>query len=87
MDFMHDQLSGGGRICLFNVIDNFNRKGLDIDVDFSLPAERVVRSLDKIIEWRGKAITIRCDNGSEYISSTLRGWAEKRGIQISFIQS
>ena len=53
MDFMHDQLSDGRSIRLFNVIDDFNREGLCIDVDFSLPSERVIRSLDQIIEWRG----------------------------------
>jgi putative transposase len=73
MDFMHDQLSDGRSFRLFNVIDDFNREGLGIEVDFSLPAERVIRSLNQIIEWRGKPKTIRCDNGPEYISSTLIG--------------
>jgi hypothetical protein len=44
MDFMHDQLADGRSIRLFNVIDDFNREGLAIDVDFSLPSERVVRA-------------------------------------------
>ncbi len=70
---MHDQLSDGRSFRLFNVIDDFNREGLGIEVDFSLPAERVIRSLNQIIEWRGKPKTIRCDNGPEYISSTLIG--------------
>ena len=34
-----------------------------IEIDFSLPAERVVRSLNQIIEWRGKPLAIRVDNG------------------------
>lgn len=63
MDFMHDQLSDGRSIRLFNVIDDFNREGLCIDVDFSLPSERVIRSLDQIIEWRGAPAAIHCDNG------------------------
>ncbi len=54
MDFMHDQLSDGRSFRLFNVLDDFNREGLDIEVDFSLPAERVIRSLEQIIAWRGK---------------------------------
>ncbi len=87
MDFMYDQLSYGRGIRLFNVIDDFNREGLDINVDFFPLAARVVRSLDQIIEWRGQPMTICCENGPEYISSKLVGWAEKRGIQISFIQS
>ena len=46
MDFMHDQLSDGRSFRLFNVIDDFNREGLCIEVDFSLPSERVIRSLE-----------------------------------------
>ncbi len=71
MDFMHDQLSDGRSYRLFNVIDDFNREGLAIEVDFSLPATRVIRALDQIIEWRGKPKSIRCDNGPEYISHLL----------------
>lgn len=86
MDFMHDQLSDGRSIRLFNVIDDFNREGLCIDVDFSLPAERVIRSLDQVIEWRGAPKVIRCDNGPEYISATTMAWANRRGIKLEFIQ-
>ena len=86
MDFMHDQLSDGRRFRLFNVIDDFNREGLAIEVDFSLPAIRVKRALDQVIEWRGKPRQIRCDNGPEYISELLAGWAEDRGIDLLFIQ-
>jgi len=62
MDFMADQLADGRSIRTLNVLDDFNREGLCIDVDFSLPAERVVRSLNQIIEWRGKPQSIRVDN-------------------------
>jgi putative transposase len=86
IDFMHDQLGDGRSIRLFNVIDDFNREGLGIEVDFSLPSERVIRSLDQIIEWRGKPQAIRCDNGPEYISAVMATWADKRGIRIDFIE-
>jgi putative transposase len=86
MDFMHDQLSDGRRYRLFNVIDDYNREGLAIEVDFSLPAIRVKRALDQVIEWRGKPRQIRCDNGPEYISELLAAWAEERGINLLFIQ-
>lgn len=56
---------------LFNVIDDFNREGLCVDVNFSLPSPRVIRSLDQFIEWRGKPQAIRCDNGPEYVSEVL----------------
>ena len=59
MDFMHDQLSDGRSFRLFNVIDDFNREALAIDIDLSLPGERVVRALNQVIEWRGKPLAIR----------------------------
>jgi transposase InsO family protein len=86
MDFMADRLGDGRQFRLLNVLDDFNREGLGIEVDFSLPAERVIRSLDRIIEWRGKPGTIRVDNGPEYISGKLMEWAEKRKITIQHIQ-
>jgi len=86
MDFMHDQLGDGRSIRTFNVIDDYNREALGMEVDFSLPAVRVIRALDQVIEWRGKPEAIRCDNGPEYVSHQLAAWAEKRGVQLRFIQ-
>ena len=53
-----------------NVIDDFNREGLSIEVDLSLLSVRVIRALEQIIEWRGKLQAIRCDNGLP-IKSTI----------------
>jgi len=86
MDFMSDTLMDGRSIRTFNVIDDFNREGLGIDVDLSLPSARVIRSLEQIIEWRGKPLAIRCDNGPEYISQTLRDWTTKHQITLLYIQ-
>jgi len=41
-------------IRLFNVLDDFNREALAIEIDFSLPFERVIRALNQLIEWRGQ---------------------------------
>jgi putative transposase len=86
MDFMADQLADGRSIRTLNVLDDFNREGLCIEVDFSLPAERVVRSRNQIIEWRGQPKSIRVDNGPEYVSGKLMVWAEKRGVRLEYIQ-
>jgi len=86
MDFMHDQHSGGCSFRLFNVIDDFNRESLGSEVDFSLPAERVLRTLEQVIEWRGKPKVLRCDNGPEYISGLLQAWAMKNSIRVQYIQ-
>ena len=86
MDFMSDSLSDGRTIRTFNVIDDFKREGLGIEVDFSLPSDRVIRSLEQIVEWRGKPSAIRCDNGPEYISEKLVRWTTKHEITILYIQ-
>ncbi|AAM41385.1 ISxcd1 transposase [Xanthomonas campestris pv. campestris str. ATCC 33913] len=46
----------------------------------------MIRSLEQVIEWRGKPRVIRCDNGPEYISAALLAWAERNGIRIEHIQ-
>ncbi len=86
MDFMHDQLEDGRSYRLFNVIDDFNREGLAIEVDFSLPASRVICALDQIIAWRGKPKQIYCDSSPEYISGLLATWTKSMDIDLIFIQ-
>ena len=86
MDFMHDALTDGRGFRLFNVIDDYNREALTIEVDFSLPTARVIRSLNQLIEYRGKPVQIRCDNGPEYISHALKDWAKQQEIFLSYIE-
>ena len=86
MDFMHDQLDDGRSIRLLNVIDDHNREALGVEVDFSLPTQRVIRCLNNIIQWRGKPDAIRCDNGPENISKLIQAWAQQLGIKLLYIQ-
>ena len=86
MDFMSDSLADGRALRTFNVVDDYNREGLGIEVDLSLPSTRVIRSLEHIIEWRGKPDALRCDNGPEYISQKLVDWANERRITLMYTQ-
>ena len=85
-DFMSDALWGGPRFRIFNVVDDFNRELLAIEVDFNLPAERVVRTLDRIAATRGYPLKLRLDNGPEFISLALADWAEQHGVALEFIK-
>lgn len=85
-DFMSDALWSGRRFRTFNVIDEFNREGLRIEVDTSLPALRVIRALSELVEVRGAPLTIRLDNGPEFIAQALADWAASRGIALRHIQ-
>lgn len=86
IDFMHDRLADGRSLRTFNVLDDYNREGLGIEVDLSLPSKRVIRTLERIMEWRGKPNVIRSDNGPEYISHDFQAWAKQQGIKLLFIQ-
>jgi putative transposase len=86
MDFMHDRLEDGRSIRLLNVIDDHNREALGLEVDFSLPSERVIRSLKNIIQWQGKPDAIHCDNGPDSICQSIQSWAKDWGIELQYIQ-
>jgi len=86
LDFMSDSLSNGRTFRTLNVIDDFNREALWIEVDTSLPAERVVRVLEQLLSWRGKPAHIRMDNGPELISQRLESWANEKHIDLLHIQ-
>ena len=86
LDFMSDSLSNGRTFRTLNVIDDFNREALWIEVDTSLPAEQVVRVLEQLLDWRGKPTSIRMDNGPELISQRLEIWAEEKHIELLHIQ-
>lgn len=53
MDFMWDALRCGRRFRTFNIVDDFNREVLAIEIDLSLPAQRVIRVLERVVAWRG----------------------------------
>jgi putative transposase len=86
MDFMCDSLVDGRRFRLLNIIDDYNRESLCIEIDTSLPALRVIRVLQRLLETRGKPDRIRVDNGPEFISEKLLGWCDEQQIVLQFIQ-
>jgi len=86
LDFMSDALSNGRAFRTLNVIDDYNREALWIEVDTSLPAERVVRVLEQLLLWRDKPTHIRMDNGPELISQRLERWAQAKDIDLLHIQ-
>lgn len=86
MDFMSDSLFCSRRFRTFNVVDDFNREALAIEVDLNLPTPRVIRVLERLAAWRGYPDKLRMDNGPEFISAALAEWAEEQAIELDFIQ-
>lgn len=86
IDFMSDSLVDGRKFRILNIIDDFNRENLAMEIDTSMPSQRVIRVLERLIEYRGKPAKIRMDNGPEFISRVLQQWCEERKITMQYIQ-
>jgi putative transposase len=86
LDFVSDALAWGRRIRLLAIVDVFTRECLAIEVDTSLPAQRVSHVLNRIVTERGVPQEIQLDNGPELTSRVLDQWAYERGVQLRFIE-
>ena len=87
IDFMIAALVDDRKLRTFNLLDDYNREGLGIEVGLSFLSARMIQSLEQIIELRGKLAAIRCDDGSELVSETLIQWTKERQITIVYIQN
>lgn len=85
MDFMQDCLADGRRIRLLNIVDDYTRECLRIEVDTSLGGVRVVRALNEIMAVRGRPRMLLTDNGPEFTGRALDHWAYQTGVALDFI--
>ncbi|RQX78614.1 transposase, partial [Burkholderia anthina] len=86
MDFVSDGLAYGRRFRCLNVVDDYTRECLAIEVDTSLPGLRVQQVLDRLKEMRGLPASITVDNGPEFAGKVLDAWAYEAGVTLSFIR-
>ena len=86
MDFVRDTLSSGRVIRGFTLVDDCTRECPAIEVDHSLPGERVTSALDRIAAERGYPTAIICDNGPEFAGQAVDFWAHRHGVSLSFIE-
>ena len=85
-DFMSDALLFGSRFRTFNVIDDFNRESVVIEIDTSITAKRLIRIFEILRVTRGLPDVLRLDNGPEGTSAEFSAWAEEHGMLIQYIQ-
>ncbi|OGU00833.1 MAG: transposase [Geobacteraceae bacterium GWC2_48_7] len=85
-DFVSDALYAGRRFRTFNVIDDFNRECLAVEIDTSLTGTRLIRVFERLRAERGLPNVLRTDNGPEFLSGDFVAWAEANGMFIQYIQ-
>jgi putative transposase len=85
LDFTSDNLTGGRKFRTLNVVDDYNREALGVEVDYSLPAQRVTRLLDRLVDQYGKPERLRTDNGPEFISRVLQAWCSDKEVVLHWI--
>ena len=86
MDFVSDSLSNGQALRVLTVVDDHTRECVAVEVDTSLPGERVCRVLESAVGQRGRPMSIVVDNGPEFRGRTLQAWSEQRQVSLRFIE-
>jgi putative transposase len=86
LDFVSDTLETGRRFRVFNVEDQFTRRGLGVEIDTSLPGRRIVRVLDRLVAAWGKPAMIVSDNGTELTCNAMLKWTTDMSVAWRYIQ-
>lgn len=86
VDFMHDRLASGRSVRTMNIVDDFTRECLALDIAFSFGSADVIRCFEDLSFERGFPKTIRFDNGSEFTSRAMLQWGAERDVQLHFIE-
>src|SRR5450631_3259540 len=86
MDFIVDGLATGRMVRILSVVDTYTRECLALEADTSLGSGRVTRVLERLIDERGRPENVRSDNGPEFTSRRMLGWAEDWKVGLVHIQ-
>ena len=86
MDFVSDRFVDGRWFRVLTVIDQFTRECLLLLVDSALSGEKVAAALENVVSQRGVPMSITVDNGSEFASRAMDGWAYRHGTHLDFIR-
>jgi len=84
-DFMADATYDGRKLRILNVVDEFTRNNMAIEVKRRMPAKTVITILEKLFREHGAPAYLRSDNGPEFIAQATKGYLAKQGVQTHYI--
>ena len=85
-DFVYDACANGQQIKCLTVVDEYTRESLAIDVAGSIRSCRVIEVLSRLISERGAPLSLRSDNGPEFVSKALLKWAARESLELALIE-
>src|SRR3954453_3170442 len=85
LDFVHDQMTDGGRFRILAGVDEGTRECLALVADTSISGRRVARELDRIVARRGRPGGIVSDNGTELTSNAILAWSDRQKVAWHYI--
>jgi putative transposase len=85
-DFVYDACANGQQIKCLTVVNEYTRECLAIDVAGSIRSGRVIEVLSRLISERGAPLSLRSDNGPEFVSKALLKWAARESLDLALIE-
>ena len=85
-DFVMDRTEDGRTLKMMPVVEEYTRECLCIEVERSITAKEVVKTLAALFAHRGEPAFIRSDNGSEFIAKVVKRWLEVSGVRTLYIE-
>ena len=85
LDYCHDATDQGIELRFLNIVDEFTREALAIEVGRSFTADQTVEVLARLVSRLGAPANIRCDNGPELTAHALQDWCERSAVATAYI--
>jgi len=80
-DFVADRTASGQALRWLTLVDEYTKECLALHVAGVLTGEDVRQVLARVIGKRGAPVSIRSDNGSEFICEALTDWLPSKGAE------
>lgn len=86
IDFQFDETADYRRLKLANIVDEYTREALAIEVNRSMTSDELVAVIERLVATRGAPEHLRMDNGPELLAWALRDWCAMSGTRTIYIE-